>query len=126
MARLLLVMLGSAVGGGARYLTAGWVQSWTGPAFPSGTLAVNAVGSFLICGVMHWSTATGISAETRLLLTSGLLGGFTTYSTFDYETFRLVQESAWGLAAANVIATVLTCFAAGVLGWWLSRTLAGA
>ncbi len=127
MLRLLLVMLGSAVGGGARYLLAGWVQNLSGPAFPYGTLTVNVLGSFFICLIMHASMASGsMSTETRLLLTTGLMGGFTTYSTFDYETFRLAQDGALGLAAANVATTLLVCFAAGALGWAVVRWYVGA
>ena len=126
MARLLWICLGGALGTGARYLLSGWALDAMGPGFPYGTLAVNALGSFLICGIMHLSLTTGlISPPLRLFLTTGIMGGFTTYSTFDYETLRYVQERVLGLAALNVGATLIVCFVAGLLGDAAAKGLAG-
>ena len=84
MARLLWICLGGAVGTGARYLLSGWLLRWLGPAFPYGTLAVNVLGSFLMGVLMHLALSTGSFSPTlRLTLTTGVLGGFTTYSTFN-------------------------------------------
>jgi CrcB protein len=126
MERLLWVCLGGAFGSGARYLMSGWVQERLGPGFPWGTFSVNVIGSFLIGLIMEISLATGsVSPLVRLTLTTGVMGGFTTYSTFNYETFAYMQERAWWLAAANILATLLACLAAGLLGQALGRSIAG-
>jgi CrcB protein len=127
MIRFLVVCLGGAVGTGARYLLSGAMARALGPAFPFGTLSVNLLGSFLITLIMHVGLAsTLISPALRIVLTTGVLGGFTTYSSFSYETLRFLQDGAWGLALANVAATVLGCLAASVLGLGLGRLLVGA
>ena len=125
MARFLLVCLGGAAGTGLRYLFGGWVQTAFGPAFPWGTLAINAAGSFAISLVMHVGLRTEMNDTLRLALTVGVLGGFTTYSTFNYETLKLVQDGAWLLAGANVLATVVLCLAAGLVGAAAGRALVG-
>jgi CrcB protein len=115
--RLLLVCAGGAVGTGARYLVAIWTARQFGTGFPYGTLLVNIGGSFLLGFLMHVGTTSEIlSPALRLALTTGVLGGFTTYSTFNYETTAYVRDGAWFLATANVGLTVVLCFAAGLLG----------
>ena len=100
MLRLLLISIGGAIGSGARYLLSTWALSAFGPAFPYGTLAVNAIGSFLICAIMHLGVSANVIPQTlRLFLTTGIMGGFTTYSTFDYETYRYTQQGAYAMAA---------------------------
>jgi CrcB protein len=124
MTRFLWICLGSAVGGGARYLLSGWTLRLLGPSFPYGTLAVNLIGSFLLTALMYGGIeATMMSPTARLALTTGVLGGFTTYSTFNYETTRYLQEGAWRLAIVNVTVTVLACLAASFLGWMAARWL---
>lgn len=126
MARFLLICLAGAVGTGARYLLSGWLLRLAGPGFPYGTLAVNVIGSFLIGLVMQISLSTELIPPTlRLTLTTGLMGGFTTYSAFNYETLQLVQEGSWPLAAANLGIIVVSCLAAGVLGVLAGRIAAG-
>jgi fluoride exporter len=126
MTRFLLVCFGGAVGTAARYLTALWAASAFGPAFPVGTLTVNVAGSFLIAFIMHIGSATDlISPDMRLMLTTGVLGGFTTYSTFNYETTNYIREGAWLIGAANIAATLLGCLAAGLAGLALARLLVG-
>jgi CrcB protein len=126
MARFLWICLGGAVGTGARYLLSGWVLRLAGPGFPYGTLAVNVIGSFLIGLVMQVSLSTELIPPTlRLTLTTGVMGGFTTYSAFNYETLQLVQEGSWPIAAANLGITVVSCLVAGVLGIFAGRVLAG-
>jgi CrcB protein len=124
--RFLAICLGGAVGTGARYLLAGWVQSWAGSGFPWGTLAVNVIGSFVIAALLHVATTTDLVSPTaRLTLAIGVLGGFTTYSTFNWETLRLLREGAFALATANVAATLVACMAAGFLGLAAGRLIAG-
>ena len=127
--RVLLVCLGGALGTGARYLLSGWAARHLGLTFPYGTLTVNVLGSFLMCFLMTLMVTTHAvrtSPEVRLFLTTGVLGGFTTYSAFTYESLALLQERAWLSLGLNLSATVLGCLVAGLLGLMLARALAGA
>lgn len=124
--KLLLVCLGGAAGSGARYLISVWVASRYGSSFPLGTLLVNLGGSFLLALLMQVSlTSDLMSAELRLALTTGAMGGFTTYSTFNYETTVLLQEGAFLFAAMNVAVTIVGCLLAGWLGLTVGRFLVG-
>jgi CrcB protein len=126
MGRLLIVCLGGAVGSGARYMLSTWVARVAPSAFPAGTLAVNALGSFFIALIMHVGLSTeAIPPMWRLGLTTGVMGGFTTYSTFNYETTELLREGATSLALANLAATVLACLVAGFLGLVVGKWLTG-
>ncbi|HEX2644563.1 MAG TPA: fluoride efflux transporter CrcB [Thermoanaerobaculia bacterium] len=125
MARLFWVCLGGAVGSGLRYLLSGWVMRQTGPGFPYGTLAVNVLGSFLLGAIMEAALMSTFPETLRLALTTGVMGGFTTYSTFNYETLESVRVGDWGMGIVNVSVTVLACLVAGVLGLWTGRVLAG-
>jgi CrcB protein len=126
VARFVWICLGGALGTGARYLLAVGVLQLLGSAFPWGTLLVNVIGSFLLGAVMHVGLTTGsLSPTLRLALGTGLLGGFTTYSTFNYETFEYLREGAVGLALTNVAATILSCLAAGWLGLLAARVTVG-
>jgi CrcB protein len=126
VSRVLLVALGGALGSVARYGVGVAAPRVLGTAFPWGTLLVNLLGSFLIALVMHLAlTTAAISPSARLFLTTGVMGGFTTYSTFNYETLALVGDRLWGVAALNVGVTVLGCLVAGVLGQGLGRAIAG-
>jgi CrcB protein len=117
MERLWWVCLGSALGGGARYLISQAALALLGPAFPYGTLTVNVIGSYLIGLIMHVGLeSTLIPPTLRIFLTTGVMGGLTTYSTFNYETLQLVAEGDWHLGALNMVATVVACIAAGALG----------
>jgi fluoride exporter len=121
--RLFLVFLGGALGSVARYLVASWAAT-NGPGFPRGTLIVNLVGSFLISIILEASLrTTAISPNARLFLATGVMGGFTTYSSFNYETLRLVDEGAIGTAMLNLVLTVVGCMGAGLLGLVTIRML---
>lgn len=126
MARFLWICLGGAAGTGARYLLSGWLLRVAGPSFPWGTLAVNVLGSFLLGLLMQVALTTDLLSPTaRLALTTGVMGGFTTYSTFNYETLQYFQQDDWLLGLANVGVTVAACLAAGVLGLLSGRLLTG-
>ncbi len=126
MTRFFLVCLGGAAGSGARYLVGGWAASAFGPTFPAGTFIVNAVGSFLISVVMHLGLAAGaISPELRIFLATGIMGGFTTYSSFNYELLGLFERGAWLLGITYLAATVLGCVGSGILGLWAARWVWG-
>ena len=116
--RFLLVCVGGAIGTAARYLTALWIPTLLGTSFPFATLMVNCVGSFLIAFIMQIGIT---SPDLRAMLTTGVMGGFTTYSTFNYETTEFLREGAWTLAAANIIGTVIVCLVAGFAGAALAR-----
>jgi CrcB protein len=126
MARLLWICAGGAVGTGARYLLSGWALTLLGASFPYGTLAVNLIGSFCVGLLMQIGIATPVLSPTvRLALTTGVMGGFTTYSTFNYETIRYAQDGAYALALANIFATLAGCLLAGLFGVAAGRWLFG-
>ena len=126
MPRFLWICLGGAAGTGLRYALSGWILSAIGTGFPYGTLAVNVIGSFLLGAIMHIALATSwITPALRLALTTGFLGGFTTYSTFNYETLWYFQEKAWFLGFANIAVTVVSCLLAGAAGLVLARAAVG-
>ena len=126
MTRFLWICLGGAVGTGARYLLSGWLLRVAGPGFPWGTLAVNVLGSLLLGLLMQVARTTNLLTPTLgLALTTGVLGGFTTYSTFNYETLQFFQRDEWLLGFANLGVTVAACLAAGALGVFAGRLLSG-
>jgi CrcB protein len=124
MQRFLLICLAGALGTGVRYLVAMWAGRALGTAFPFGTLIVNVVGCFLMAIVMHVALETTyVSATARLTLSAGFLGGLTTYSSFNYETSKFIQERAWGPGLLNFAGTTVICFVAGLLGLLTAKTL---
>ena len=124
--RLLLICLGGAVGTAARYGVGGLCARWWGAEFPYGTLVVNVLGSFLIGFIQQVGLTTLAIPETaRLVLTIGVMGGFTTYSSFSYETLRLVEEGSWLQAGANVVLTTGLCLVVCALGLTLGRVVVG-
>jgi fluoride exporter len=126
MTRFLLICLGGAIGTGARFALLNGVAAILGTTFPYGTIAVNVIGSFLLGALMYASFATEMIGSTlRLVLATGFLGGFTTYSAFNYETMAFLQNGALGRAATNVGVTVTVCLAAGFAGTVLARRLLG-
>ena len=121
MTRFLLICLGGALGSGARYLVTLGAALAFGIGFPYGTLIVNLIGSFLIALVMESVRAT----DLRLMIVTGMLGGFTTYSAFNEETLRMMRAGTWGPAALNVATTVIGCLAAGAAGLLVARLTFG-
>jgi CrcB protein len=117
MVRFFWICLAGALGTGTRYLVGLWAGKTLGTGFPYGTLVVNVVGCFLIAVVMRVAlTTTLVPPAFRLALTTGFMGGLTTYSAFNYETTRFLEERAFGAALFNFGLTVLGCFLAGLLG----------
>jgi len=99
-----------ALGCVTRYLVSGWVYGILGRSFPYGTFAVNIMGAFIIGLIMELGIrSTSLPANLRTGLTVGFLGGLTTFSTFSYETFRLLEEGEFLIASTNVLLSVLTC-----------------
>ena len=116
MYTLLLVGLGGFIGAILRYVLGGWIQN-SFVNFPVGTLVINTTGSFFIGLIMYLSEYQGLfSDDTRIFLTIGILGGYTTLSTFGYESFRLLDDSKFALMTINVVATVLFSIMAVYLG----------
>ena len=117
------IALGSAIGGAARYWCTGFAARILGETFPWGTLFVNVVGSFIIG---FFDTLTGpdgrvfASTTTRQFAMVGLLGGYTTFSSFSLQTLNLVQDSEWLQAGGNIVGSVVLC----LLGVWLGHILA--
>lgn len=126
MVRFLWICFGGALGTGARYLVTGWAPRLLGIAFPYGTLICNLLGSFLMGLVMTLALSSELlRPSTRLFLSTGVLGGFTTYSTFNYESLGLMQERDWLFAALYLGGTVLGCLVAGLGGMALARAAFG-
>jgi len=116
----LLVALGSAIGGAARYWCSGFVAQRAGEVFPWGTLAVNVIGSFVIGALAAMSEPDGrwyLGSEARQFLMIGVLGGFTTFSSFSLQTLNLLRDGEWGYAAANVAVSLAACLIAVWLGF---------
>lgn len=125
MKELLFVCLAGAAGTGARYLLTLWAARRLGPAFPYGTLIVNLAGCFAIAAVMQVALANHWTASARAAIVTGFLGGFTTYSAFNYETMRLLQSGAALPAVVNVTATVVGGLLSGWLGMLTARAITG-
>ncbi|HEY7203956.1 MAG TPA: CrcB family protein [Methylomirabilota bacterium] len=124
MTRFVLICFGGAVGTGARYLLGGLAVRWLGPDFPYGTMFINVLGSFLIGTIQQVGLTTLWIPETlRLVLAIGVMGGFTTYSSFSYETIRLVEAGSWAAAAAYVGLTTGLCLGGCTAGLALGRLL---
>jgi CrcB protein len=120
-----VVVIGSGLGGGLRFLTyAAFARILPFWRFPLGTLAVNVIGSFLITFISHIAlTTTLISANTRLFLTVGVMGGLTTYSSFNHDLIEALRAGQLATAAVSVVATVALCLLAGFLGLVAARAL---
>lgn len=124
MQKFIMVFTGGGFGALVRYVLAGWVQESSGNGFPWGTMAVNVIGSLLIGLVMSLSSRTlWITPQMRLLLATGFLGGFTTFSTFSYETLSLIQDGEMAFASFNIICTVTACLVGTWAGMAVGRVL---
>lgn len=126
MERFLWICFAGALGTGARYLIGLWAGEKLGTAFPYGTFIVNLSGCFLIALVVQAALNMAAFPPTlRLALTTGFMGGLTTYSSFAYETTRLAQDGALGAAFLNFALTTVACFAAVLLGLAAAQRLTG-
>ncbi|WP_303721014.1 fluoride efflux transporter CrcB [Malonomonas rubra] len=122
--QLLYIGFFGGLGCVARYLTSDLVYQLFGRSLPYGTLAVNVVGSCLLGFLMTFGMRSALLApELRIGLTVGFMGGFTTFSTFSYETLKLLEEGSLWQAGANVVLNVLVCLVFAMLGVWLARQL---
>lgn len=122
--RVLLVFLGGAAGSVGRYLVALWAANRLGATFPWGTLAVNVAGSFLIGLLATLADEVGtIGPDLRVFLVVGVLGGFTTFSSFSLESLRLIEQNELTRAALYVLGSVGIAFVAATLGIAAARSL---
>lgn len=116
MRNTLAVALGGAVGTLARYGLGTWIQRATST-FPLSTLVINVTGSFLLGFLMRWLLSTTATPELRVALTIGVCGGYTTFSTFSYETARLIESGSWARASVYVAASVVVSLVATFAGF---------
>jgi len=124
MLNYLVISLGAALGGVFRYGLASFIQKRVESFFPYGTLVVNILGSFVLGFIMYYLDEKDfLSPQMRLFLTVGLCGGFTTFSTFSYETLNLIRNSQFLLATANVLGSVFLCLIAIYLAYIVSKAI---
>ena len=125
MERALLITLGGAIGTLLRYLVSLMAARWLGADFPYGTLIANVAGAFVIGVVQQLGTEpiVVIPDNTRLFLTTGMMGGLTTYSTFSYETVRLMEGGLWTEAWINIVVTTAVCLTLCFVGMGVGRTI---
>ncbi len=122
MIRYFLVLVGGGAGALARYVAASAIMTRFGGKFPLGTLVINVTGSFLIGFLMTLLTERfHMDPNWRLLLVVGFLGGYTTFSSFEWETFTAVRDGARWAGALNVASSVMLGYAAVWLGVLLAR-----
>lgn len=121
LAQIFWVALGGSLGAVSRFMLSSWLNEVNTSAFPWGTYAVNVIGScvFGVLFVLVFANQPG-REELRLLVLVGFLGAFTTFSTFSFETVRLMESGLWLLALSNVLLSVITC----VLGTWIGMGIA--
>ena len=119
------IALFCAGGGLTRYYLSGWIYNLLGRAFPYGTFVVNIIGAYFIGLIMELGLRSTILPDTlRVGLTVGFMGGLTTFSTFSYETFKLLEDGQFAMASINVLASVAVCLLFTWLGIVTVRSLA--
>ncbi len=124
MLQYLWIGLGGFLGANSRYILQQWAAQRWGTMFPYGTLLANVGGSFIIA--LFLTLATGrfsVSPHTRLLIAVGFLGGFTTFSSYAFETVSLLGQSGWGAAALNFVANNLLGLVGVIAGVFLAQWL---
>ena len=118
------IAVGSAIGGVSRYLLGGLTQRLIGGTFPVGTLLINVTGSFLLGLILRYGVETAtLTPEVRAFMTIGFCGGYTTFSTFSYETVALAEDGQWTRAALYVALSVGLSLVATFLGFATAREL---
>ena len=123
---LALVGLGGAIGAVARYLLGTWIATHVSPDFPWSTFLINISGSFLIGVILGLASAGQLSNEARLFLAVGVLGGYTTFSTFSYESLELLADGSMRAFLLNTLGQLSCGLIAVYFGLVVSRLLGGA
>jgi len=120
----LAIGVGGFIGAILRFIITAWMQKIFSFAFPIGTLTVNVVGSFLI-GFMAFYFENMISSQQKAFIITGILGAFTTFSTFSLETVTMLQEGLWSRAVTNVTLNIILCILATIAGMSLFKRIYG-
>ena len=122
MVKYLVVFIGAGLGGGFRYWLSSYVQKYSAPYFPFGTLAVNFIGSFIL-GLLIFGLDEKelISPTLKLFIGIGFCGGFTTFSTFSFETFNLIRDTEFLLAGLNILANVFMTLLGVYIAYLITR-----
>lgn len=124
MKNYILVSTGAAFGGAARYWLTSSLYTIFPLTFPYGTLSVNFIGSFIIGIVMfYFDTNKLISPEIRIMLTTGFCGGLTTFSTFSYETVKLLQDGEYFLSTMNAVSNLVLTVMAVISAYYISKLI---
>ena len=124
MFNFLAISAGAIVGANARYLITRFAAKALGPMFPYGTLFINVTGSFVAGFFMIWTSERVIvDPRWRLLVVIGFCGGFTTFSSYAYETMAYLEQGQWAMMISNVLANNILCLLAAVVGMSLARVL---
>ena len=124
MLDFLAISAGAVAGANLRYWMSRYAVRLLGPVFPYGTLAINVLGSFVLGFVLVWSTERAVvDPRWRLLLAMGFCGGYTTFSSYAYETMAFFQQGQWMLMVANLVSNNLLACAAVLAGMALARVL---
>lgn len=119
-----MVSLGAVVGANLRYILSRYAAKMLGPVFPYGTLIINIVGSFIVGWFMIWTTERVlIDPRWRLLIVVGFCGGFTTFSSYAFESMAYFEQGQWALMTINILANNLLCLLAAVAGMAAARVL---
>lgn len=119
----LVVVIGGGLGALARYELGGWIQEAAGASFPWGTLFINVSGSLLLAFIYAFLEGSRARPEWRAFLGIGFCGGYTTFSTFSYEAFRLLQDGQWQRATTYMLASVVCALAGTLAGFYLGETM---
>jgi CrcB protein len=120
----LAISLGAIVGANARYVISRYAARILGPVFPYGTLVINVVGSLIVGFFIIWSSERAlVDPRWRLLVVIGFCGGFTTFSSYAFETMAYFEQGQWLLMATNILTNNLLCLVAVVAGMALARVL---
>jgi fluoride exporter len=118
----IVVSLGAIVGANLRYILSRYAAKVLGPVFPYGTLIINITGSFIVGWFMIWTTeCVLVDPRWRLLVVVGFCGGFTTFSSYAFESMAYFEQGQWLLMTVNVFANNLLCMAAAIAGMALAR-----
>jgi CrcB protein len=120
---IFVLLLGGAIGAPTRYLLDGWVQDRVSGVFPWGTFVVNVSGSLLLGVITGLALYHGLGDLPKIAIGTGICGAYTTFSTFSYETVRLLEEGSVGLAAGNAFGSVAAGLAAAALGLAITAAL---
>jgi CrcB protein len=119
-----IVALGAIVGANLRYVLSRLTAKLMGPVFPYGTLMINVAGSFIVGWFMIWTTERVlVDPRWRLLIVIGFCGGFTTFSSYAFETMAYFEQGQWGLMATNIVANNVLSLMAALAGMALARVL---